>query len=128
MYCPKCGTQNDDNNFKCTRCGGILHPAAPRAAPAVVVLESDTTMGGLMPYKNGPALAAYYFGVFSAIPLVGIALGIVGVILGIIGLRRAKEHPEVKGKAHAWVGIIAGGLFALLYLGLIVVIVVSASS
>ena len=27
----------------------------------------------------------------------------------------AKEHPEVKGKVHAWIGIIVGGFFALLY-------------
>ena len=24
MYCPRCGTQNDDNNFKCTNCGTII--------------------------------------------------------------------------------------------------------
>lgn len=127
MYCRKCGTQNSDNNYQCTQCGEILHPAAPRTAPAVAVAESDSTMGGLMPYKNGAGLAAYYLGVFSAIPFLGIALGIAGVILGIMGLRRAKEHPEVKGKAHAWVGIIAGGFFALLYVGVIVAIVMSSA-
>jgi len=31
-------------------------------------------------------------------------------------LHRARERPEAKGKVHAWVGIITGGLFALLYL------------
>jgi len=115
MYCPKCGTENDDNNFKCTRCGEILHPSAP----PVAVAASDATLGGLVPYKNGPALAAYYLGVFSLIPFLGVPLGIAAFILGIRGLRKAKEHPEVKGKAHAWVGIIAGGLFAVLYLVLI---------
>jgi hypothetical protein len=38
------------------------------------------------------------------------------VVLGIIGLRRARQHPETKGKVHAWVGIIVGGLFGLIYL------------
>ncbi len=126
MYCPKCGTQNQDNNYQCTQCGEILHPATPaQPAPAVVVVESDGTLGGLIPYKNGPALAAYYLGVCSAIPVIGIGLGIAAVFRGRTGLRRAKEHPEVKGKAHAWVGIIAGAFFALLYLGLVVVFVVS---
>jgi hypothetical protein len=49
-------------------------------------------------------------------------LGPVALILGIVGLKESKKHPEKKGKAHAWVGIILGGLtfllnlFGLLYL------------
>jgi hypothetical protein len=27
MFCPKCGTENDRNNYKCSWCGGILHPS-----------------------------------------------------------------------------------------------------
>ena len=121
MFCPKCGTENHDNNFRCTRCQEILHPSA-----LPVVITSDETLGGLMPSKNSAALAAYYLGVFSAIPFLGIPLGIAACLLGIKGVRNAQEHPEVKGKVHAWVGIIAGGLFALLYLGLIVLMVVSS--
>jgi hypothetical protein len=124
MYCPKCGTENHDNNFKCTRCGDILHPSAP----TVAVVTSDGTLGGLMPYKNVHALAAYYLGVFSIIPFLGIALGIAAFIFGIKGLRNAREHPEVKGKVHAWVGIIAGGLFAALYLFLTGLLIYSARS
>jgi hypothetical protein len=111
MYCPKCGTENQDNNFKCTKCGEVLHPSAP-----VVVISSDDTFGGMMPTTNGAALAAYYLGIFSIIPFVGIALGVAAVVLGIKGLRNAREHPEVKGKIHAWVGIISAGLFGLSYL------------
>ena len=118
MYCPKCGTENNDNNFKCTQCGEILHPSG-----SPVVITTDDTLGGLMPSKNGPALAAYYLGVFSLIPFLGIPLGIAAFILGIKGARKAREHPEVKGKVHAWVGIIAGGLFSLLYLILIALMV-----
>ena len=29
MYCPKCGTENDDNNYRCLECGGPLHRQAP---------------------------------------------------------------------------------------------------
>ncbi|HTS71309.1 MAG TPA: DUF4190 domain-containing protein [Terriglobia bacterium] len=118
MYCPKCGTENHDNNFKCTRCGEILHPTGPP-----VVITSDDTLGGMIPSKNGPALVAYYLGVFSAIPVLGIPMGIAAFILGMKGLRKAREHPEVKGKVHAWVGIVTGGLFALLYLLLIAALV-----
>ena len=40
MYCPKCGTQNDDNAYKCTKCGIILHqvPAGKKTNTAIVVL------------------------------------------------------------------------------------------
>jgi len=31
MYCMKCGAQNDDNNYKCVRCGAVLqHVDAPQ--------------------------------------------------------------------------------------------------
>ena len=47
MYCPKCGTENHDNNYQCTQCGEILHatsaPPAPqtelRAAPAPAPIQ-----------------------------------------------------------------------------------------
>lgn len=30
MFCTKCGTQNNDNNFKCTNCSYVLHqPETP---------------------------------------------------------------------------------------------------
>lgn len=113
MYCPRCGTQNDDNNYKCVKCQEILHPAPPK-----VVVQTDD-LAGLIPYKNSPALIAYYLGVFSLIPLVGVLLGIPAFFLGLKGLRVAREHPEARGKAHAWVGILVGGFFGLLYLILI---------
>jgi hypothetical protein len=112
MRCPECGTENGENNFKCTQCGVILHPASPQ----VIVRSDDTTLGGLMPLKNPPALVAYYLGIFSLIPLLGIPMGIAAVVMGIKALRNAREHPEVKGKVHAWIGIIAAGFFAFLYL------------
>lgn len=32
MYCRSCGTLNDDNAYKCVRCGEVLHEYAPGAA------------------------------------------------------------------------------------------------
>lgn len=77
--------------------------------------EGDAT-GGLIPYKNVKALLAYYLGIFSFIPCVGLPLGIAAFILGVMGLKYAKEHPAAKGQVHAWIGIIAGGGFGLLWL------------
>ncbi len=33
MYCKKCGTQNDDNAYKCAKCGEILQHTAGGGAP-----------------------------------------------------------------------------------------------
>jgi type IV pilus assembly protein PilA len=40
MYCPKCGTQNDDNAFKCIRCGTIIQKIPGR----VVTLKKSNTV------------------------------------------------------------------------------------
>jgi|WetSurMetagenome_2_1015567.scaffolds.fasta_scaffold851842_1 hypothetical protein len=117
LFCTKCGQQNQDNNYKCTRCGYQLHAASQ---PGYVV-ASDNTLGGLIPYKNARALWAYYLGVFSLIPFLGIPFGIAAMVLGIKGLHYVRLHPEAKGKAHAWIGIILGGIFSLVYILLIAV-------
>lgn len=96
----------------------IEQPQAQAPTPAV---EQGDATGGIIPYKNVPALMAYYCGVFSVIPC--FVIGLVGVILGVKGLRKAKENPAVRGQVHAWIGIIAGGLFGLLWLALTVLAV-----
>lgn len=78
--------------------------------------QSDDAVSTIIPYRNVPALVAYYLGVFSIIPCLGIILGIAAFVLGIVGLRKAAENPSAKGKVHAWIGIIAGGLFGFGYL------------
>lgn len=80
-----------------------------------------------VPYKNGYALAAYYLGIFAFIPGVGILLGVPAFILGLKGRKLAAKYPQARGKAHAWVGIIMGGLFGLgqlLVLALVVLLLV----
>jgi hypothetical protein len=74
---------------------------------------------GVIPYKNPQALTAYYLGIFSLIPVLGLFLGIAAFVLGIKGLKFRKLHPETKGSAHAWIGIILGGLVAVAHLVLI---------
>jgi len=119
IFCPKCGQKNPENNFKCTQCGFPLH--SPQQPQYIV---QDSTMGGLIPYKNIHALLAYYLGIFSFIPCIGFPLAIAALILGLKGLKNAKLHPEVKGKIHAWVGIIAGGFFTAIHTLLIVIMLI----
>jgi hypothetical protein len=95
----------------------VQQPEGPGEAVATII-----------PYRNVPALAAYYLGVFSLIPFIGLFLGAAAFILGIMGLRRARAYPEAKGRVHAWIGIIVGGFFALLYLALCILIIVSIAT
>jgi hypothetical protein len=85
---------------------------------------TDTT-SGVIPYKNPSALIAYYLGLFSIFPVLGIGLGITALVLGIKGIKFNKEHPEAKGKAHAGIGI-GCGVFGLLLNLLIVGILLTA--
>lgn len=85
--------------------------AAPRT-------EGGDSTGGVIPYKNMHALVAYYLAVFSLIPCLGFFTGSIAFVLGIIGLQKRKANPVIKGTAHAWIGIILGGLCALLWGGL----------
>ena len=87
--------------------------------------EGDGT-GGVIPYKNVPALIGYYLGVFSILPL--FPIGIAALVLGILGLRKRRRHPEVKGAVHAWIGIVGGGLFGGIWLVLTSMLVLSAAS
>ena len=76
---------------------------------------ADAT-GGLIPYKNPPALIAYYLGVFSLIPVLGFFLGIAAIILGINGLGVKKREPSRKGTAHDLVGIILGTIVVIVHI------------
>jgi hypothetical protein len=90
------------------------------------IAEEPDATGGVIPYKNPSALIAYYCGVFSVIPC--FPIGIAGVVLGIMGLRYADAHPTARGKVHAWIGIVAGGLFGIGWLVLTVMFAVAAAT
>jgi len=116
-YCTRCGQRNLENCYRCTRCGLVLHGKDQ----AQYVITDDSTMGGLIPVKNARALSAYYLGIFSLIPCLGIPLGIAALIFGVMGLKHAELHPEARGKVHAWVGVILGSLCAVGYALLVVI-------
>lgn len=85
----------------------------PTAAP-----KGDGGVSTVIPYNNKPALIAYYLGVFciACPPL----LCLPAIILGIKGLKNVKANPEVKGTAHACIGIISGTVFLLLSIAVFV--------
>ena len=83
--------------------------------------QGDAT-GGVIPYKNAPALIAYYISLLSLLPILGIPFGIAAVILGIIGLMKRAAKPAIKGSVHAWIGIILGSGTTVLWIVLVVFI------
>jgi hypothetical protein len=88
--------------------------------------QGDST-GGVIPYKNMPALLAYYLGILSLLCcFVGVPFGIVPLVLGIIGLKQRAANPVIKGSAHAWIGIVLGGLNLVFSVLIIVLAIVGA--
>jgi Domain of unknown function (DUF4190) len=90
----------------------------------------DDGTGGLIPYKNPKALAAYYCGVFGLIScFLGLGIfGILPIVFGVMGLKYAKLHPEAKGQAHAIIGIVLGVIEVVTFLAVIVVIIVAVAN
>jgi hypothetical protein len=129
MKCSFCNGENPEASVTCVHCGRSLGPAPGAWSEAGAArAPSAGAAPALIPYKNPLALTGYYLGVFSAIPCVGIPLGITAFVLGLLGLKRAKAHPESKGKVHAWVGIIVGGLFGFGYLVALIVLAAGLAS
>ena len=103
----------------------VFRQSKSRRAAAPAAVGAAHALGGLIPYKNSKALIAYYLGIFSFIPLLGILLGVPAFFLGVYGLKDAGKNPQIKGKAHAWVGIIGGGVFG--FGQLLIVLIVAAA-
>jgi len=103
-------------------------PLSPDAAEPVGAV--DSVVETFIPSRNGPALTSYYLGIFSLLPCFGLPMGVAAIYFGLQGLSRVRHNPEVRGGAHAWVGLICGALFGLfnllLVFGVIVAMIASA--
>ena len=58
--------------------------------------------------RNKVAMAAYYCGVFSFVPVASFFLGPIAFVLGLMGVFKARSNPEARGMGHAIAGIIMG--------------------
>lgn len=81
-------------------------------------------LGGLIPYHNKKALIGYYAAVFSLIPC--FPIGLFAAYYGYQGLQAYKARPAIGGHVHAWIGIVVGGGFGLLWLSFLLLPIVSA--
>src|SRR5258706_5122135 len=78
------------------------------------------------PCQNPRARTAFYFGIFSIIPILGAPLGLIGLIAGLRGLAFYRQNPAAGGKAQSWIGIVLGGLFGLGHTVLIILAILAA--
>jgi hypothetical protein len=122
MKCSNCGEELRANAKSCSRCG-----AAIEIITAEFIPEGDAT-GGIIPYKNPKALIAYYLGIASGLPLIGLPFGIAAFVLGIMGLRDRRRNPVIKGSIHAGIGIGCGGVFTIFWTLVIIGIVTALMS
>ena len=85
---------------------------APATSPSDVA-------AAVIPYKNVPALASYYLGIFSLLPLIGLVTALFAVPLAIVGLRKRMKNPAARGAIHAIVGLVTGTLGLVVWGGLV---------
>ncbi|MEX0678659.1 MAG: hypothetical protein WD063_16385 [Pirellulales bacterium] len=116
---PGRGAQDSSNPY--------LAPQTDATRPwtgAVAPSTPESIVETFVPTRNGPALASYYLGLFALLPCLGFPLGVAAVYFGVQGLRRVRENPAVRGGAHAWVGVICGGLFGLFNFALVILLII----
>jgi uncharacterized membrane protein len=122
--CGKCGAQMADHLSTCWQCGAPLNLYAVQGSGARPFAQGHATgdaTGGLIPYKNVPALVGYYVSIIGLVPCVPV-FSIAAIVLGIMGLMKVSKEPIVKGTVHAWIAIVLGAV-SLLYNTLLTVIV-----
>jgi len=96
MFCPQCGTHNDDNAWRCISCGTELH--APIAPPP---FEAQ-------PVTSSKAIWSFVLAVLGPCCCTAI-MGAVAIVLGIQARKEIKESGGgLKGDGLALAGIIIG--------------------
>jgi len=115
MYCPKCGTRNNDFALRCIACNEDLRVAS--APPRPTRLEDEPAIRMLLPVgRSGLAIAAGYAGLFAVIPI----FSLIAILLGILAIRDIKRNPGKHGMGRAIFGLTMGVLCTIGYLILLI--------
>ena len=120
MYCYKCGAQNDDNAFRCVKCGVIIQEIPlPPSAPGP---SDDRAMRMLLPIgRSGLAIAAGYAGLFAVL----ILPAPIAFVLGVLAVWDIRRNPEKHGMGRAVFGLVMGALGTAILVVMIVVLVLA---
>jgi len=111
MYCPQCGTQNDDNAYRCVKCNEIIQVIPVQQQPNVI--DDTPAMRMILPVgRSILAIAAGYAGLFAIL----LFPAPIALILGILAVVDIKKHPEKHGMGRAVFALITGGIFTALLL------------
>ncbi len=103
--CPHCGAGITKTARTCRSCGGAVEPLWKEDGGAAV----DRM---LLPVgRPASAIAAGYLGLFSVLPLFGIA----AVIVSLFAIRTLRRKPELCGWGRAIFGLVMGSAMTLLY-------------
>mgnify|MGYP001412628919 CR=1 FL=1 len=89
-------------------------------------IRRDDPTEVFIPYRNPKGLTAYYLGVFSLVPCLGLLLGPAALVLGVMGLRYSRAHPTARGAGHAIAGIVFGVITSALNWGAVLLVVIGA--
>lgn len=105
MFCPHCGTPNDDNSFRCVKCQKVIQPEAQRVV--TTELADSAAMRMILPVgRSGMAIAAGYAGLFALL----VVPAPLALLLGILAFRDLKRNPKKHGMGRAIFGIVMGVL------------------
>ena len=105
MFCPHCGTANDDNNFRCVKCQKVIQPEVQTIVTTELADSALTRM--LLPVgRSGLAIAAGYAGLFALL----VVPAPIALVLGILAVRDIKKNPKKYGMGRAIFGLIMGAL------------------
>ncbi len=105
-----------------------MQEPTPQGSIGQPLSSGDDAIQSIIPYKNVNALLAYYLGIFSCIPCLGLPLAIAAIVLGYKGLDACNANPALKGKVHAIIGIVLGTINLLISLGLIIMSLVARAT
>ncbi|MBQ3225858.1 MAG: DUF4190 domain-containing protein [Clostridia bacterium] len=101
MFCPKCGSMNEDTAVHCAQCGAQLQEeAAPATIPDLQVNQAPVYQAPAYkapqakPEGYGMGIAAMVLGivslVFFCVVWLSIPCAIIGLILGVVAMNKAK--------------------------------------
>lgn len=95
MYCPKCGTKNDDNAFRCVNCSEVIQPLPVYQSSDI---GDDAGMRMIIPVGRSPlAIIAGYLGLFSLV----LIPAPFALVFGILAVNDIKKNPKKHGMGRA---------------------------